>query len=128
MILALVIVPLAIYLYVKFSLTAPAIAVEGILNPIRALQRSWHLTKGNSLRLFAFFLVLGVTVLVVYLVLSLILGIPAALLGEGAGLIVTAIVQGLLGMVFTILFIAILAAVHSQLAGPNLRDVRETFE
>ena len=125
---ALIVVPVLVWLYTKFSLTAAVIAVEHVYNPIKALARSWKLVSGNSLRLFAFYLVLLVTFIVVYIVLSLIIALPTALLGAEAALIATAILQGLLGMVFTILFIAIIAAVHSQLAGPNIREVQETFE
>ena len=126
--LALIVVPVAIWMYAKFSLTAAVIAVEHVYNPVRALMRSWKLVSGNSLRLIAFYLVLAVTFFVVFIVLSLIIALPTALLGAEAALIASAILQGLLGMVFTILLIAIIAAVHSQLAGPNMREVRETFE
>ena len=32
---------------------APVIAIEEVRNPIAAITRSWRLTKGNSLRIFA---------------------------------------------------------------------------
>ena len=54
--LALVAVVAFVYVMVKFSLTAPVIVMEHQLNPVRALARSWHLTRGNSLRLFGFYL------------------------------------------------------------------------
>ena len=52
----LLIIP-GIYLWIKFSMTGPAIAAEKISNPIDALKRSWALTKGNSLYIFGLFLI-----------------------------------------------------------------------
>ena len=47
-------IPVMIYLFIKFALTAPVIAIEGERNPIKALARSWKLTKGNSFRIVLF--------------------------------------------------------------------------
>ena len=125
---ALIVLPLVVWIYVRLSLTAPVIAVEGVLNPIAALRRSWGLVKGNSLRLFAFYLVILVVMLVLFLVLSIVFGVFAALGGAGAALFVSAFVQGLITMAFAALFVAVVAAVHSQLAGPNAAQAREVFE
>ncbi|MAQ65167.1 MAG: hypothetical protein CMN69_00490, partial [Sphingomonadaceae bacterium] len=46
------------YVVVKLSLAAPIIAIEGELNPVKVLKRSWALTRGNSVRLFFFYLLL----------------------------------------------------------------------
>lgn len=118
-----------VYLWVKFSLVSPVIAIDRTFNPLTALQRSWQLTKGNSLRLFAFFLLVIVAIVVVGLILSLVIGLLAALLGTGtAGLLVTGIFSGALGAAYTVLFMSILAAVHRQLSGGTTEDVSATFE
>lgn len=118
---------LAVYVWVKFSLVSPVIAIDRIMNPITALARSWKLTKGNSLRLFALYVLLVIAVLV----LSLVLGMVFALfgvLGETIGLLATAIGGGLVSMAFTTIMLAVLAAVHRQLTGGTAQGTAETFE
>ncbi len=103
------------YLLIKLSLVAPVIAIEGELNPVRALARSWVLTSGNSLRLFVFYLLLGLAFLVVSAVLSLVLGLGFALGGEQVALLGNAIVSALTNAAAIVLMVCILAAVHTQL-------------
>ncbi|MWV27222.1 hypothetical protein [Aurantiacibacter rhizosphaerae] len=120
-------IALMVYIWVKLSLTSPVIAIEGIMNPINALTRSWRLTKGNSLRLFALYVLLIVAVVVLSLVAGLIFAL-FAVLGETIGLLVTAIGGGLISMVYTTIMLAVLAAVHRQLSGGSTARARETFE
>lgn len=117
-----------VYVSVKFSLAAPVIAIEKIFNPITVLKRSWRLTKGNSLRIFGFF----VLIMLVYMVLSMLVGMLImgllALLGDTAGTLVNGVLSGVLGAIATVVFVAVLAAIHRQLAGPSAGAVSETFE
>lgn len=125
--LGLVGIVLAIYVYVKFSLVSPVIGVEKQLNPFAALARSWRLTKGNSLRLFVFYLLLVIAMIV----LSIVVGLVAAglsLLGEQAGLVIGGIVNGLMNMAFVVVMLAVLVAIHRQLAGRGAEEVGKTFE
>ena len=116
------------YVYVKTSLSAPVIAIEKVYNPFTVLVRSWRLTKGNSVRLFLFYLLL----FIVYFVVSAVLGMVSAALtlaiGDSGALLVNAIVTGLLGAAFSMVFVAVLAASHRQLSGPSAAAVSETFE
>lgn len=112
---------LFLYVLIKFSLAAPVIAIEGALNPIAALQRSWTLTKGNSVRLFFFYMLLVVAFLVASAVVSMILSLIFALFGEGAALFGTAVSTSLINAVFIVLMVAVLAAVHGQLARISAR-------
>ncbi len=116
-----------VYIYTKFSLTVPVIVMEETMNPVRALARSWSLTKGNSIRLFLFYLL----ILVVFFVVSMVLGIVGGALGLVAGAEANLIVSGLIGavanMVGITLYLAVLAAVHRQLSG-GVREVGATFE
>ena len=128
-ILAVVALPIFLYVLIKLSLVTPVIAIEKQMNPIAILQRSWRLTKGNSVRLFLFYLLLGVVFLVAVLVISIVFGIVFALLGEGtAFMIANGILSGLMGAAGTLIFSAILAATHRQLAGPSSDRLGETFE
>ena len=118
-----------IYMIVKFSLLAPAIGVERIFNPIAALHRSWRLTKGNSLRLFLFYILLLIVYLVISAILAAIIGLVVAAAGTGAvSLAVQSVLAGILGAAVTVVMVAVLAAVHRQMAGPSSASVSETFD
>ncbi|ANY19483.1 Membrane domain of glycerophosphoryl diester phosphodiesterase [Tsuneonella dongtanensis] len=118
---------LLVYLFTKFLLVTPVIAIERVGNPLAALGRSWRLTKGNSLRLFFFILLLLVALVVVGGVISMILGLILALAGEEVARIGNAIVSGLVNGVFYVIFLAVLAAIHRQLTGGSPEAVSETF-
>ncbi|MDE2595246.1 MAG: glycerophosphoryl diester phosphodiesterase membrane domain-containing protein [Sphingomonadales bacterium] len=119
-----------VYVGIKTSLTSPVIAVEGERNPLAALKRSWELTRGNSLSIFLFYLLVGLAFGVVLIVAMLMIGALLAVMlgvGETARMIATAI-SSLLSMVFTTYFVAIVAAIHRQLAGPSGERVSATFD
>ncbi len=103
------------YLLTKFSLVSPVIGIDGELNPLRALVQSWRLTAGNSLRLFLFYVLLLLAVVVVSAVASLVLGLLFALGGEQAALLGSAVTSALINAVMIVLAVCILAAVHRQL-------------
>ncbi|WP_158611058.1 glycerophosphoryl diester phosphodiesterase membrane domain-containing protein [Aurantiacibacter spongiae] len=125
--LGLVALIVAVWLWIKFSLVSPVIAIEKVMNPLRALQRSWHLTRGNSLHLLAFFFLLVVAMVVVSIVVSLVLSL-FALAGDDVGTLASAIGGALVTMVFVAVFMAVLAALHRQLAGPGDEATAETFD
>jgi hypothetical protein len=114
------------YLFVKFLLVSPVIAIEKTANPLAAMGRSWRLTKGNSLRLFFFVLLLLVALVIVGAVVSMIFGLGLALAGSEIALVGNAIVSGLINAAFYVVFLAVLAAVHRQLAGTRGEAAPET--
>lgn len=116
-----------IYVFIKFMLSSPVIAIEKVANPIEALARSWRLTKGNSVRLFAFVVLLMIALLIVGGVVSAIAGLVMALLGPDIAMVGNAIVSGVVNATFYVIFLAVLAAIHRQLAGPSPEAVSETF-
>ena len=103
------------YIVTKLSLAAPVIAIDGELNPIRALQRSWALTRGNSIRLFFFYLLLLAAFVVLSIVISLVLGLAFAIAGEQAALLGEAVISGLLNAIMIVVIVCVMAAVHTQL-------------
>ena len=117
-----------VYVLVKVSLAGAVIAIDKVYNPIRILTRSWQLTKGNSLRLFVFYLLLAI----VYLVVAGIVGgiIMAVLLAvaEDVATMVNAVVSAAITAVAYMIFVAVLASVHRQLTGPSGAAVMHTFE
>lgn len=117
-----------IYVFVKFSLSTPVIAIESQGNPLTALKRSWVLTKGNSLRIFLFYVLLFIAMMVLSIVLSFIVGIVFAIGGEQLALIGNGLFSGFINALLVTVFAAVLAAIYKQLAGPSTAAVTETFE
>ena len=108
----------AFYAMIKTSLLGPVIVIEGERNPMRALARSWRLTKGNSARILVFYLLIGLAFLIVTGIGAAIVGaIIAVVAGPEAGRISGAVVQSTLGAGMTLYFVAATAAIHRQLAG-----------
>ncbi|UVI40305.1 glycerophosphoryl diester phosphodiesterase membrane domain-containing protein [Qipengyuania spongiae] len=108
--------PFVFYLSVKFILIAPAVALEGQANPLKAIARSWRVTKGNSLRIFAFFLLFAVAALVLFLVLSLVFGLVFALLGARGEEIGSAAFWAFFLTTTYVIYYAVIAAMYRQLS------------
>ena len=117
-----------VYIAIKLSLLAPVIAIEKVYNPLAAMMRSWRLTKGNSLRIFAFLALLIIAVVVVSMVLGLIVGLVFGLAGGEVARIGGGLFNSVLNAVYVVLMLGVLAAIHRQLAGPDAEVVSETFE
>ena len=117
-----------VYVLVKVSLAGPVIAIDKVFNPVTVLTRSWRLTKGNSFRLFLFYLLLIIVYIVVAAVLGAVIGALTLALGPSAALTANGILSGLLSAVITVVFVAVIAAVHRQLSGPSAAAVSRTFE
>lgn len=118
-----------IYVGIRMSMIAPVVAVDRVRNPIKALRRSWELTRGNTGRILLFFLLLGVAFLVVLIVIMAVAGMALALVAGGeAAKIVAAVISSLLTAVMTLYFIAVLASIHRQLSGPSAEKVAEAFD
>lgn len=116
-ILALVV---SLYLFTKFSLASPVIAIEGVLNPITALGRSWKLSKGSSIRLFFFYALLIIAYAVISMLVGFVFSLIFALGGAEAQDFGTAFSSSLMNAVFAVLFAGVLAAILMQLS--RLRD------
>jgi hypothetical protein len=118
-----------IHVAIRTCLSAPIVAVERERNPVAALVRSWRLTKGNSGRIGLFFLLVVIAFLVVVSIGMAVIGIVLALVaGAETARVVAAIISSALGAVMTLYLVAILAAVHRQLAGPSPETVSAPFE
>jgi hypothetical protein len=112
----------------RLSLTLPVIVMEGLHRPIAALQRSWQITGGSTLRLLAFYVMLGIAYIVITIALSALLSLLSAATGTGEGfLLLSGAISGVIGALTSIVLTAILAAVHRQLTGPSHGAISETF-
>ena len=123
-----VLVLVGAYLFVKFSLIAPVIAIDGVRNPITALSRSWRLTKGNSFRIVAFVLLLFFTIGIISALVSGILGLVFSALGGQIADIGNGLVSAAVNTFIGVIFLVVIAAVHRQLAGHSPEGLAKTFE
>lgn len=113
----------------RMALVAPVLAIEGERNPIQALRRSWTLTQGNSGRLLAFLVLLGLLFAVVYGLAMMLVGVVLVLTTGGElQQVLNAAVSSTITSAALVYFIGMLAAVHQQLAGPPEEDLRGLFE
>lgn len=112
----------------RLSLTLPVIVIEGLHRPFAALQRSWRMTGGATLRLLAFYVMLAVAYMVITIAFSALLNLVSAVMGTGESFVLlSGAISGVIGALTSIVLTAILAAVHRQLAGPSIGAISETF-
>lgn len=103
------------YVLTKLSIAAPIIAIDGQLNPVAALTRSWHLTKGNSVRLFFFYFLLLVAYIVISTIVSMVFALLFAMGGADVQSFGQAISASLMNALLALFFAGVLAAIHTQL-------------
>lgn len=110
---------LAIYFAVRLCLANAAIAIDGLRNPIAALQRSFALTRGNVGRLLLFFVLLVLAFAISIQLIQLLIGLLAQLLaGAEAAALIAALTGAVLSAAMTVYLLAATAASHRQLIGP----------
>lgn len=126
-ILGFVLVVALIIVGVRMVLVGPVIAIEGVSNPITALQRSWELVKGNTRRVFLFLLLIIIALVVVSMVLGLIFAAVGSLAGPTASVWVEGFLGGILSAVLSVMLLAIYTAIHRQLAGDVSASDIDTF-
>jgi hypothetical protein len=109
-----------IYLLIKFSLSGPAIVAENIKNPIAAMSRSWALTKGNSLYIFAFVLIVGIVgFIAVYLSTMIFSAIFGMILPASGAAFGSLIVRSIFSAVFSAVSLFVIIAIYRQLSASN---------
>lgn len=129
LIMAVVTIGAAAFVWTRLVLTGPIMAIEQNYNPISAMLRSWKLVKGHTRKLFLFLLLIGVALLVVLFIVSSIISLLAAAMGSGAAAMwVEAILGGILGAAISTLMLTVYVAVHQQLGGPPTETLSDTFE
>ena len=125
---AIVAIVLIIYVFVKFSLVAPVIAIEGQRNPFTALLRSWQLTKGNSLRIFIFIALLVFVIGIISALVSGIIGLVLAAFGGTVATIGGGIMSALVNTLLTVVFLVVTVSIYRQLAGAQPERTAQVFE
>ena len=125
----LFVIAIALFLMARFSLTMPVIVVEHMLNPLKAVKRSWDLTGPSQWGVLGFWLILGVAYMVISLLLLGVFGVIAALAGDGTtGMLILGLSNGLISMVVSMVLCGLAVAMHAQLAGPSEKDIAATFD
>lgn len=126
--LAFVAIALIFYVGVKLMLVPTVIAMDGERNPIEALKHSWQLTKGNSLRIFFFMLVLIGVLTLISIVASMIFGVIFALFGGTVAAFGNGIVAAIAAAITGSVVLLALAAIHRQLSGVTAPKEIDAFE
>lgn len=117
-----------VYVFMKFALIAPVIAIEGERNPVSAITRSWQLTKGNSFRILLFLFLLIFTIGIIMALVTGTLGLILSAFGEPVATIGTDVVGGLVNALFTVIILVVTVAIHRQLAGASPEALASEFE
>lgn len=113
----------------RMALVAPVLAIEAERNPVAALRRSWQLTRGNSGRMLAFFFLAGLLFAVVYGLAMMLVGVVLVLTtGGSVQHVLNAAVSSAITSGALVYFIAMLAAVYRQFAGPPKEEMIQIFE
>lgn len=130
----ILLIVLTIYIACRLMLVMPVIAVDGVTNPITAVQRSWALTRGNALKIFLAYAAFIVLLVAAIFILVLVFGGSMAALTDptmgmsamSGGLAVILILGFMLMMVVVYVVItAFMASLHAALAGPE--TLADTF-
>jgi hypothetical protein len=124
-VISIVVFVIELYLMVRFMMTLPVVVLEHQLNPMKAMARSWRLTKPCAWRVLAFVVLLGVAYVVIVLLAMLVLGAVGLVTGSATAsgqvgatsALGFGIVAALLGAAVTMMVAAILVSLHRQLAG-----------
>jgi len=126
MIAALVFV---VWLMARLSLTLPVLALEDTLNPLKAMVRSFGLTRPRQWAVATFWVVLGVVYTIITLLVTGVFGVIAALAGTGtAASAIMGLANGILAMAVGMLISAIAVAMYGQLDAPSPERVEKTSE
>lgn len=117
-----------IYLATRLAPIGVIAISEGIRNPLVAIQRSFAVTKGNALPIFAFILIIAIVFLLISLVCSFVFGSVLVLSGldmaaGGTGAALLAVISGLVSAAGTTVFTLMAVTIYRQLAGSSTPDV-----
>ncbi len=123
------VVAVAIFLMARLSMSLPVIVIDRVLNPIKAVKRSWDLTGQAQWRVLIFWLILGVAYLVISLLVFGVFGAIAGLAGGGSAVtLILGLVNGLASMTVGMVLCGLAVAMHSQLSGPTDTEISATFD
>lgn len=123
-----VIIFCAIVIYLRLMIASAALVAEDC-GPIKAIKRSWHLTRGSFWHIAALMLFTLIFVFVIFFVISLFTGILVGLFGYSdstAMFIITTIIP-VIGVLLVQIFIYPVFSALINLVYVNMRFKRENF-
>ncbi|WP_299196688.1 hypothetical protein [uncultured Erythrobacter sp.] len=113
----------------RLSVTMPALLFEGSLNPVKAMVRSFQMTATKQWQITLFWAVIFIVYFVISFLITGLIGVIAALISSSTtAALILGLVSGALAMVSGILICALSVAMHSQLSGPSVAAIEETFD
>lgn len=117
----LLFVGLAAYFWGRFSVISPIVADRTEFNPLTAVRDSLALTKENGWRIFLFMFLVILVFMIAALIIGGVVGIVAGS-GEGAGRMLTGLVEAAVAGIGGLVSLAITAATYRQLAMTGAQD------
>jgi membrane-anchored glycerophosphoryl diester phosphodiesterase (GDPDase) len=129
--LALLFLPVLIYLACRFSVLVGVVAVDQVFNPIAAIRRSWSVTGGKVLSIL-------LAILGFMAISAVIVGLPFMLLFSAAassgtdaaisfGVVASVLLVFLLIIVYTMFASAFSSALHAIVTGGGADRLEEVF-
>lgn len=112
----------------RSSMSMPVMVLESTLNPVKALTRSFELTKPKQWPITGFWTIIIVIMVIASLIFTSVFGLIAALAGTGlVSALILGLTSGLSGMIYGMVICAVGTAMHGQLAGPSVEAIEDTF-
>lgn len=107
-----------LYLFARFAVIGPVIVAEEQRHPLRAIKRSFEVTKSNGWAVLGLILLVAIAGFLVSFALSRVLGSVFLVAGgERVGRLLVTILNAFTGAVLSTLLVALFAAIYRQLVG-----------
>lgn len=130
-VLALLFLPVLIYLACRFSVLVGVVAVDQVFNPVTAIRRSWSVTGGKVLSiLLAFIGFIAISAVIIGLPFALMFGAAGSSASNSAAdaaLAVSLLLFFPLIIVYTIFASAFSSALHAVVTGGGAERLKEVF-
>lgn len=120
---------LILWLAARFCCMAPVMAANRSYNPLTALAESWRMTAASQWKLMAYFVLIGIVIVIISMIFAMIAGVSmlagGAAGGEmGTGSMVTFMIVGsLVSIPLAYVSVGIPAGIYRALGGGNNSDV-----
>lgn len=119
----------ALWLLARMSMTMPALVLGGTLNPLKAIQTSFTLTKPHQWQVLLFWGVVYAVITIVSLLFNGVVGVVGAIVSTGtSAMLIAGISNGVTGAITGMIICALAVAMFGQLSGPSTQRIEETFD
>lgn len=119
---------LIVWVMLKLVLVGPVIAIEAQFNPLAAMARSWQLTKGNTLRIFIFVVLLAIVIGIIFGLISAVVTLVFSAIGGSVATIGIAVVDAAVSSLMAVIFLTVTVTIYRQLAAATPERVADIFE